>query len=163
MKRWGGILFGVLALLPVAGCVAPRASESSVRPTPASVAARTASDNDKLIAYYEHVRRIPAAELSREHDAVRQLYANGSSDYLRLRYAILLSVAGAAFNDDARAAEVLEPLVKNKTAALHHLAFMVNAQIQEQRRGQGLQQKLDALKSLEKNLIERDPGAAKRR
>jgi hypothetical protein len=41
---------------------------------------------------------------------------------------------------------------------------MVGTQIQEQRRGQDLQQKLEALKSLEKSLIERDPGGgAKRR
>jgi hypothetical protein len=39
----------------------------------------------------------------------------------------------------------------------------LSAQIQEQRRAQGMQQKLEALKSLEKNLIERDPGTMRRR
>ncbi|MBI1991451.1 MAG: hypothetical protein HYS65_17410, partial [Betaproteobacteria bacterium] len=73
------------------------------------------------------------------------------------------SVSGAAFNDEARALEALEPLLKNPDAALHNLAFMMSAQIQEQRRGQGLQHKLDALKSLEKSLIERGPGGATRR
>jgi hypothetical protein len=94
---------------------------------------------------------------------VRLLFANSNSDLMRVRYAMLLSVAGAPFNDDTRAVEMLDPLLKNAEGGLHTLAFLLSAQIQEQRRGQGLQQKLDALKALEKNLIERDPGALKRR
>lgn len=94
---------------------------------------------------------------------MRQLYANSNSDFVRVRYAMLLSVPGAAFSDEARAIEVLDPLLKNADAGLHTLVFMLSAQVQEQRRGQGLQQKLEALKSLEKNLIERDPGALRRR
>jgi hypothetical protein len=164
------VLWCALAPSLVAGCGGVRNNESSgVRPPVSTATAtvtasvRPASDNDKLVAYYEHVRKLAPAELTKEHDAVRALYANANSDFVRVRYAMLLSVPGAAFSDDARALEALEPLLKSPGAALHSLAFMVSAQIQEQRRGQGLQQKLEALKSLEKSLSERDPGAGKKR
>lgn len=165
-------LWCALASSLVAGCGGVRNNESSsvrpavtavTAPAPAPVSARPASDNDKLLAYYEHVRKLAPAELTKEHDTVRALYANANSDYVRVRYAMLLSVPGAAFSDDTRALEALEPLLRNPGAALHSLAFIVSAQIQEQRRGQGLQQKLEALKSLEKSLSEREPGAGKKR
>jgi hypothetical protein len=127
------------------------------------VTARPGSDSDKLLLYFEHLRKLSAAELTKEHDTVRQILAKSGTDVLRVRYAMLLSVPGATFADDTRALETLEPLLKNPDAALHNLAYLLSAQIQEQRRGQGLQQKLEALKSLEKNLIERDPGAGKRK
>jgi hypothetical protein len=116
---------------------------------------RPVSDSESLLRYFEYVRKLSAAELAKEHDTARQLYARTLSDFNRVRYAMVLSVPGSAFNDDARALEALEPLLKNLEAALHNLAFVVSAQIQEQQRGRGLQQKLEALKSLEKSLIER--------
>lgn len=126
-------------------------------------APRPAGDSERLLGYFEHVRKLPPGELTKEHDAVRHAFVSPYADALRVRYAMLLSLPGNAFSDDTRALEVLEPLLRNSDARLHGIAFMLNAHIQELRRAQGLQQKLDALKSLEMNLIERDPGAGKRR
>ena len=157
MKRHTAMLMAVIPLL-AAGCEALRTDTAAVTPAQPWMKASgryPASDSESLLMYFEYVRKLPAPDLAREHDAVRQLFAESRSDFNRVRYAMVLSVPGAAFGDDARAQEVLDPLLKNPDAALHNVAFVANAQIQEQRRGKGLQQKLDALKALEKNLIER--------
>ena len=163
MRRFALLLVIVLMSLLAAGCGALRSLETGGEPWVRADGPRPLSNSESLLMYFEYVRKLQASELAREHDAVRQLYAASRSDFNRVRYAMLLSIPGAAFNDDARALEALDPLLKNQDAALHNLAFMVGAQIQEQRRGQGLQQKLEALKSLEKNLIERDLGGIKRK
>lgn len=152
-----------LASMLSAGCSVLHIADSSHAPWVREGGPRPSGENESLLMYFEYVRKLPSAELAKEHDAVRQLYANSSSDFVRVRYAMLLSVPGAAFSDDARAIEVLVPLLKYADASLHTLAFVLSTQIQEQRRALGLQQKLDALKSLEKSLIERDPGAIRRR
>ena len=161
MRRLALLL--ALATMLAAGCGVLRVLETGSEPWVRADGRRPASDSESLLMYFEYARKLPTAELAKEHDAVRHLYANSRSDFNRVRYAMLLSISGAAFNDDARALEALEPLLRNPDAALHNLAFMMSAQIQEQRRGQGLQHKLDALKSLEKSLIERGPGGAVRR
>jgi hypothetical protein len=161
--RRAALAAGALLLLLGAGCGVMRSVETGNETWVKARGLRPVSDSESLLMYFEYVRALPPAELSRQHDTVRQLYAASRSDFNRMRYAILLSLPGTAFNDDARALEALEPLLKSRDAALHNLAFMVNAQIQEQRRGQGLQQKLEALKSLEKTLIERDAGGVKRK
>jgi len=164
VKRCALVLMALLSLLS-AGCGVLRSVEPEIASEPpvAPVVERPASDSEKLLMYFGHVRKLSAAGLAKEYETVRQHRAQTTSDSNRVRYAIVLSVPGSAFRDDARALEALEPLLRKPDAALHSLAFMVSTQIEEQRRAQGLYQKLEALKSLEKSLIERDPGAIKRR
>jgi hypothetical protein len=138
-----------------------------VEPPPVAIARPPApprvSDAEILLNYFATVRRIPAAELAREHESARQAYAKSRSDSNRVRYAIVLTVPATGFNDDVRAFEAIEPLLKNPEAPLYAIASVVNAQIQEQRRTAGLQQKLEALMSLDKSLLEREQAAPKRR
>ena len=148
---------------PCTGCGVLPNPENGGEPWVRTGSPRRAADAESLLMYYEYVRKLPAAERGKDNETARQLYTKSRSDFNRVRYAISLSVPGTSFNDDARALDALEPLLRNQDAVLHNLAYMVSAQIQEQRRGQGLQQKLDALKSLEKSLIERDPGGASKR
>jgi hypothetical protein len=72
---------------------------------------------------------------------------------------MMLSLPGAAFADDARAAGLLETVAKHQGGRLQGLAVVLGAHLQEQQRlaasAQDLQQKLDALKSLERSMIER--------
>jgi hypothetical protein len=114
-----------------------------------------ASDGEALLAYFDQVRKLPAAEFTKEIDTVRKLYARLRTDAVRMRYAILLSAPAAGPGDDLRAVELLEPMLKSTDSSLRALALLISAQIQEQRRAQALQQKLDALMSLDKTLIER--------
>ncbi len=161
MNRKTLVLAGSLALL-AAGCGTPPVNEPAisepvVEPEPEVKApVRPAmSDSEALLAYFDHVRKLPAAEYAKEADLVRKLYAKVRTDVVRMRLAILLSAPAAGPGDEARAVELLDPLVKSTDAGLRALATLLSAQIQEQRRAQGLQQKLDALMSLDKSMIER--------
>lgn len=128
-----------------------------------------------LLADFERVRRLPAAEIVREQEAARQAFNQSRTDAARVRLAMTLAVPGHAGAEEVRALELLEPLVRNPVTNLHKLAFLLTAYIQEQRRlvmqaqglqysvqglqqnVQALQQKLDALRTLERSLTEREP------
>ncbi len=117
------------------------------------------TDVESLVLYFGYIRKLSAADLNREYDTARQAYNRGRLDYNRVRFAMLLSLPNTPFNDDGRALDVLEPIVRKGDGRLYPLAQMVGSHIQEQKRlnasVQGLQQKLDALKSLERSIIER--------
>ncbi|HET9662943.1 MAG TPA: hypothetical protein VFP00_01850, partial [Burkholderiales bacterium] len=124
-------------------------------------------DVERLLSYFEHIRKLPPGDFAREADSARAAFGRTRSDFDRARYAMLLSVPNTSLNDDQRAFDLLEPLVKNPASALHGLALLVSAHVQERRRlesgmqnlqqnVQGLQQKLDALMSLERSLMNRE-------
>ena len=72
---------------------------------------------------------------------------------------MVLSLPGTAFYDNPRALGLLDPIAKRDGGRLQGLAAALGAQLQEQQRlaanAQELQQKLDALKSLERSMIEK--------
>jgi hypothetical protein len=144
----------------VAGCGVLRIAEP-LEPAPwvQPGAPRPASDAESLLLYFQHIRTLSSADLSREHDAARQAYARARTDFNRVRLAMVLSLPGTAFNDDARALGLLDTVAKHDGGRLQGLAALLGAHLQEQQRlavnAQGLQQKLDALKSLERSMIER--------
>ncbi len=141
MKRVLWIAPALIAAF-LAGCGALRGPDADGESRAREDAPR-ASERESLLTYFERVRKLPAADLAKEHNDVRQLYAKAGSDIIRVRYAMLLSVPGASFSDDARALELLDPLLKNPSVALHAVAYMVGTQIQEQRRGHALQQRFE--------------------
>lgn len=120
---------------------------------------RPASDVESLLLYFQYIKKLTATDLGREHDTARQAYSRTRSDFNRVRLAMLLVLPNAAFNDDTRALELLEPVAKNQSGQFSGLATLLASHLQERRRldasAQGLQQKLDALKSLERSMIER--------
>ena len=81
------------------------------------------------------------------------------TDFNRVRLAMVLSLPGTAFYDDARSLDLYDTVAKHEGGRLQGLALLLGSHLQEQRRltasAQGLQQKLDALKSLERSMIER--------
>jgi hypothetical protein len=156
---WIALSLGCLGAL--AGCSILRGMESQ-EPAPwvQAGASRPATDAENLLLYYEHVRKLAAADLNREHDAARQVYTRSRSDYSRVRFAMVLSLPNTAVSDEGRALELLEPVSKNQGSSLHGLAYLLASHLQERKRldanAQGLQQKLDALRSLERSMIERN-------
>jgi hypothetical protein len=131
-------------------------------------------DVERLLSYFEQIRKLPAAELGRENDSARAAFTRTRSDFDRMRLAIVLSIPNTALSDDQRAVDLLDPLVKSQNSSLRGLAFLVSAHLQERRRlesgmqslqqnMQGLQQKLDALMSLERSLIDREQAAPARK
>lgn len=154
----GRTYLAAVAMMLAAGCAAPPvadldkampATASPAKPVPAI------SETDLLLTYYEHVRKMPPADLAREFDLIRRVYAKTKTDPVRMRYAILLAVSPGASADEARFNELIEPVLRSHDANMRALATIVNGQWQEQRRAHTLQQKLDALMSLDKTLIER--------
>ena len=158
--RHGWILLPVLLL---AGCVATRPVDPVGSTLPVIEESRV-DDTAKVLAYYAQVRQSSGPELAREHEAARRALAKSRSDANRVRYALLLTLPGAAATDDPR--ELLEPVARNSDSALRGLAALMMAFLQEQRRletsAQGLQQKLDALLTLERNMTRDGSGTRKR-
>jgi hypothetical protein len=158
--RAGLITCGFVCCGLLAGCSGFPGLESQ-EPAPGAPAGtpQPTSEADNLLAYFEQVRKLPAADLGKEHEAVRQAFLSARSDFSRVRLAMLLSLPGTAVSDEPRALELLDPVTKNPGAQLHRLAVLLAANLQERKRldanAQGLQQKLDALRSLERSMIER--------
>lgn len=148
----------------LAGCAVLNSlnSQESLEPAPWVQAGtpQPTSDSESLLLYYQHLRKLPGTELGREHETVRQAYTRSRTDFNRVRYAMVLSLPNTAFADDNRAQELFDAVAKNPAARLQGLAQMLSSNLQEQRKLtaslQGMQQKLDALKSLERNMIERN-------
>ena len=162
------VITTTLACLLLAGCqsVPPGAQvavpEPSKPPPPAlppPVVQPRQSEAELLISYYGWLRKLAASELAREHEAARQAWGRARSDYNGVRFAMVVTLPNTPFLDEPRALDILEPIAKNGEARLAGLAWLLLSQIQERRRldatAHALQQKLDALKSLERSLIER--------
>ena len=167
------------AKVAVAPPVAPPVTPD-VKPPPTAPQLYRPSELETLLTEFERLRRLPAAEVAREQEAARQAFNQTRSDAARVRYAMTMTVPGTAGNDEVRALDLLDPLVKNVTAPLRGLAVLMSAYIQEQRRlasqvqglqknEQGLQQnvhalqqKLDALRTLERSLSEREAAGRRR-
>ncbi|HYH43188.1 MAG TPA: hypothetical protein VD867_14535 [Burkholderiales bacterium] len=151
-------------------------------PPPAAPEVPRASEVESLIGEFARMRKLVPLELAREQEAARLSFNQSRSDSTRVRFAMALALPGAPGSDDARALDLLEPLVKTPGATLHSLAFLLSSYVQEQRRlaaqvaglqqhlqglqqnVQGLQQKLDAIKSLERSLSGRgEPGTVRRK
>jgi hypothetical protein len=137
---------------------APPLADALMVPSPKEV--QVIGDTELLVSYFSRLRRLQGADLARELETVRTAWTRNATDYNRVAYAMVLAQPGTGFMDEGRALELLDPLVKRGDDNLRGLAFMLFSFIQEQRRMRGevgaTQQKLDALKSLERNLIERD-------
>jgi len=154
--------------------------EPPEEPPPPRLPFSRVNEVELLLTEFERLRRVPAAEIAREQEAARQVFNQTRSDNARVRLAMTMVVPGIAGNDEVRALDLLDPLVKNPTAPLHGLAFLMAAYIQEQRRlaaqvhglqqnaqglqqnVQALQQKLDALRTLERSLSEREAAGRRR-
>ena len=126
------------------------------------------------LGYFDRVRRLPAAELARELESMRSTYLRTHADLDRLQLAMLLALPNTAVTDDARALELLDPIAKSPLHVLHPVAVLLSTYVQEQRRlaqssqalqkdVQTLQQKLDALRTLERTLSEREGVVPRRR
>lgn len=114
-----------------------------------------------LIASGQRAARSPPDEQRRELAAATEAFARDRNAAARLRLALLLSLPGSAVNDDARAASLLEPLAAPAAAAtpLNQFGALLHAQvaerIREQKRAQQLREQIDALRAVERNLMER--------
>ncbi len=157
-----------LLLLVLAGCAVSRTPDAVEEPAAVSeLRSEAGNDAGAALAFYARIRKLSAADLAREQDAVRRALTRSRSDANRMRYALALAVPGAPAADEARALEALEPLTRNTASPLHGLALLITTFLQEQRRldaqAQGLQQKLDAMLELERSMTGREGGLQRKR
>ncbi len=137
----------------------------------AELESRPAADSEsrqvlELVAYSQRIAGLRADDQAHELSAATQEYARDPQPYSRLRLALLLSTPGTSFNDDARAASLLEPLAANAAgkgplrqfAALVHV--QVSERIREQKRVAQLKEQIDGLRAIDRSLIDRDQGRA---
>ena len=122
----------------------------------------------ELIGYAQKVAAMPAEEQQRELGATNQVLLKNRGNFWRVKLAVLLSLPGTGFNDDAKAASLLEPLAGasgSPPGPMRQFAGLLHAQIndrlREQRRSAQLKDQLDALKAIERTLIEREQGRPK--
>ncbi|TCV89607.1 hypothetical protein EDC63_102125 [Sulfurirhabdus autotrophica] len=128
------------------------------------------------LQYISRVRGLQGDELNREYTSVLQALAKQKTAVNRIKLAFLLCLPNTNFKDDVRAnsllAEVFEDkkdnssianlaaLLANQTYELkrqeERFQKMNQAMKDEQKRADQLQQKLDALKNIEKSIIQRE-------
>jgi outer membrane murein-binding lipoprotein Lpp len=156
---------------------APRAERVVVLPAPpapAPIPVPVPDEASRALSYFERARRMPSSELARELDVVRAAYGRSQEDGDRLRLAMLLALPGTGATDEIRALELLDPFLKTPAHALYPVAAVLSTYLLEQRRlaqhaqslqkeVNTLQQKLDALRSLERALSEREGAVPRRR
>src|SRR5574340_110138 len=99
-------LTGLVAML--AGCVAMQGAETGeAKPQVKSEAPRpVSSDTESLLGYFQYIKKLPVAELGKEHDSARQAYTKARSEFNRVRLALVLSLPNTPLSDDSSALEL---------------------------------------------------------
>jgi hypothetical protein len=184
----------------VGACVAPytgtgvppkttsgKQADAKARPaeTPSRAVVEPAiSDADRIMTFFARVMPLKGTELASELEDSRAAFEEDRSVLHRVQLALLLSLPGASFRDDATALALLNVIVKDKGregSDLRPLALWLHAHLmdlkrsdealqqqsvklkEEQRRAEALQQKLDAILDMEMKMIEREQNLPKKK
>ncbi|MDQ8024122.1 MAG: hypothetical protein REI94_19945 [Moraxellaceae bacterium] len=163
--------FAIAASLLLGGCAA---LDIKTPPHPASI---TISQLDQLGNYAAGLRGRSAAELADDGEALSRAYAQLRSEDNRLRLAVFLALAPTPAGDRNRALGLLDvppgevwgrgrnhplailllPLLQEQRRMEESLNTTQTRLREEQKRSEGLQQKLDAIRDIEKKMLERSP------
>jgi len=146
--------------------------EKKAPPTPAPEPVKLPEDQEQSLALLIEMSRsanASADDLRKDFTASQNAFNKDKTPVNRMRYAWLSALLGPAAGDDARLMGLLEPLVAKAgglavTHPLRAVADVLVAQVaertrqvrEEQKRADALQQKLDALKAIEKQLLDRE-------
>jgi hypothetical protein len=116
-----------------------------------------------LIADLQRFGGLPAEDARRELNAMTQTLARQRTDPNRVRLAVLYTVARSNPQDDLRALQLLENVAKSGpgSAVVKQLAAVLSAQIservravrEEQLKTDAANQKLEALRNMERSLL----------
>lgn len=131
----------------------------------------------EIMRDYEYLRAQPATELAKEYKKVSQDFMQTESDSNRVRLAMLLSLPDTPFHDTSAAINLLNnwPIDENLThQALHGFANFLSAMLTQQRKSNNavndlakklkdeqrhteiLQNKIDSITDMEKELLNRN-------
>lgn len=136
-----------------------------------------------MLDFYVALRTKSATGLRQELEEARREFAAGSAEAARIRLAMIQLLPGGAVRNEAQAAQLLEPYARGDTRAqspFRGIAQLLLAQLdqarrfeagaqaqaaklrEEQKRSDELQRKLDALKEVERAMIQKDQGVKTR-
>jgi hypothetical protein len=142
---------------PVMEPIAPAATPPAPVPAPVPEAdeARLVAE---LLGYYQRVAGLGLEEQKRELATATQAFNRERSNANRVRLGLVYAIPGTAVQDDARAAQLLEP-VASGGGALRQFAGLVHAQVTDrqkaQKRADQLKDQVEQLREIDKQLIER--------
>ena len=151
--------------VPVPAVVIVQAPPQSPVQAPPTVPAVNEEEQQALVLLADLQRYVldPAEDLKRELAAANAALARTRNDAGRIRVAMLLTLPAAGPPDDARALSLLEPVVarSGNGSPLKQIAALLYAQIvergrsvrEEQKRTAAAQEKLDALRAVERSLL----------
>jgi uncharacterized coiled-coil protein SlyX len=145
---------------PVVEPTAPAPAPAPKPPAPAPAAVEP--DESRLVAellgYYQRVAGLGLDDQKRELATATQAFNRERSNASRVRLALVYAIPGTAMQDDARAAQLLEPIASG-SGALRQLAGLVHAQVTDrlkaQKRADQLKDQVEQLRAIEKQLMER--------
>lgn len=115
----------------------------------------------ELMQYLLRIAHISAEEQKREIPVLSQAMSRDRSLVSRLKLALLLSQPGSAAQDDGRALTLLEPYANPgaNPGPLRQFASFLHMQLAERMRGvrraDQLKEQLEALRAVERSIIER--------
>jgi len=156
-----------VAALAVAGCAQLMPSSSA-----------SLAEVDAVMAAAVQAARAPAVEQKGVLSRAEQQFAADASPVNRLRVGTLLATLPEPLRDDARAAELLEPIADAGAPGVGRFAALLGSQVAERRRAareterlarqreandkerdkreEALKQQLEALRSIERGILERE-------
>lgn len=152
---------------PPPGPVQPRAEppapvQARVEPQPPPVAtpeAEEARQLSELLGYYQRIAQLGPEDQKRELATATQSFNRERSNANRVRLALLYAMPGTSFQDEPRAAQLLEPIAAAGGGAVRQFASLLHGQVTErmktQKRADQLKEQVDALRAIEKQLIDR--------
>ena len=123
----------------------------------------------QLVNYAQRIATMTAEQQRREYNASNQAFARDKDAMSRMRLALLLAAPGASVHDTARAASLLEPMAapSDEAGPLRSLARLLYVQLNErtseQKRANQMRDKLEALKEVERSIMERGQDSQPRR
>ena len=141
----------VLATL-LGGCVSPTEPNTRRDPWYQAVVEPLQGDDTRALHFYDDALKLKGVELARKLESTRQEFEKDKSELNRLQLAILLSLPGTGFRDDAAALNLVQPFLNDKrheNSALRPLALMLHSQLSELKR---LDEHLSEVKRLEEAL-----------
>lgn len=162
----------ILALL--AACSTVPENQQPVGPLPSDLI--IAGQMEDLMQYYDALRKQPPAELAHVYDKVKQNFVQNKSDANRARLILLLILPNTTFRDTTSALYLLNEWPRDTKPAtglqsFRNLLAALLAEQQrlsnsvdelslklkeEQKRVETLQNQIEAIKSMERNLILRE-------
>ena len=162
-------LLAVAALAACAKLQAPAPVQTRPEPpqatAPPPVAAPTVEVDEarqvgELLGYYQRVAQLGPEDQKRELATATQGFNRERSNASRVRLALLYVMPGTSFQDESRAAQLLEPVaVPGGGGAVRQFAGLLHTQVTErmktQKRADQLKEQVDALREIEKQLIDR--------